>query len=57
MAAARRFLTQQGIIAIPKTTRPERMRENLDSLGFDLAAEGMQRIEAPGTGRSLFGWW
>lgn len=28
---ALRFLTQQGIIAIPKTVHPARMRENLDS--------------------------
>ncbi|MCH5284678.1 MAG: aldo/keto reductase [Akkermansiaceae bacterium] len=39
-----RFLTQRGIIAIPKTVRRERMEENLDCLGFDLSEEEMAAI-------------
>lgn len=54
---ALRFLTQQGIIAIPKTTHPDRMRENLASLSLTLSAEEMQRLEALDTDRSLFCWW
>lgn len=54
---ALRFLTQQGIIAIPKTVHPARMRENLDSLSFDLTPEELQQISTLDTGRSLFGWW
>lgn len=54
---ALRFLTQQGIIAIPKTVHPARMRENLDSLSFDLTPEELQQISTLDTGRSLFIWW
>lgn len=54
---ALRFLTQQGIVVIPKSTDPRHMRENLDSLNFDLSTEDMQTIEGLDEGRSLFGWW
>ena len=54
---ALRFLTQQGIIAIPKSVHPARMRENLDSLSFDLTPEELQQISTLDTGRSLFSWW
>lgn len=54
---ALRFLTQQGIIVIPKSTAPEHMKENLAVLEFDLMPEEMQKIEQLEVGRSLFGWW
>lgn len=54
---ALRFLLQQGIIVIPKSTRIERMRENLATLDFDLEAAEMQEIEHLEIGKSLFGWW
>lgn len=54
---ALRFLTQQGIIVIPKSTQPEHMRENFAILEFDLEAEEMEAIEKLEVGRSLFGWW
>jgi len=54
---ALRFLTQQDIIAIPKTTHPDRMRENLASLHFSLTSDHMAALTALDTGRSLFGWW
>ena len=41
---ALRFLVQQGIVAIPKSTHIERMRQNLDVLDFELTAEEMARI-------------
>lgn len=40
-----RFLTQQGIVAIPKSTHVERMRQNLESSNFHLSDEDMKRIE------------
>ncbi len=54
---ALRFLVQQGIIVIPKSTRPEHMRENLAVLDFELEPEEMSAIEGLEVGRSLFGWW
>ena len=54
---ALRFLTQQGIIVIPKSTHMERMKENLESMDFDLVTDEMRRIERLEVGRSLFGWW
>lgn len=54
---ALRFLTQQGIIAIPKSTHPDRMRENLASLEFDLTAEDLAEIRRLEAGQSLFHWW
>ena len=54
---ALRFLTQQGIIAIPKTTHPDRMRENLVSMEFSLSADELHALEQLDTKRSLFGWW
>ena len=54
---ALRFLLQQGIIVIPKSTHIERMKENLGALNFDLSAEEMQKIEYLEIGKSLFGWW
>ncbi len=54
---ALRFLTQQGIIVIPKSIHSERMRENFDSLDFYLEADDMRRIGALEQGRSLFNWW
>lgn len=54
---ALRFLTQQGIIVIPKTTHKERMIENLHSLDFDLTQEEIERIKTLEVGKSLFNWW
>ncbi len=52
-----RFLYQQEIVIIPKSTHLGRMRENLDILDFKLTDEDMKRIEALDTDRSMFGWW
>lgn len=54
---ALRFLTQQRIIVIPKSTHIERMKENIESLDFNLDASEMWKIERLEVGRSLFGWW
>ncbi|WP_304608918.1 aldo/keto reductase [Mucilaginibacter lacusdianchii] len=39
-----RWLTQRGVVAIPKSVRKERMAENLNSLDFELTAEEMEKI-------------
>ena len=54
---ALRFLLQQGIVVIPKSTHMERMEENLAVFDFDLEVGEMREIEQLETGRSLFGWW
>ena len=39
-----RWLTQRGVVAIPKSVRPERMAENFDVFGFDLSPADMAAI-------------
>jgi 2,5-diketo-D-gluconate reductase A len=39
-----RWHMELGNIVIPKSVRPERMRENLDVLGFELAADDMATL-------------
>lgn len=54
---ALRFLSQQEITIIPKSVHTERMRENFESLKFDLTADEIREIEQLEVGKSLFGWW
>ena len=49
-----RWLTQRGVIAIPKSVRKERMEENFNSLDFELSAEDMEAIIALDTKTSSF---
>lgn len=49
-----RWLTQRGIIAIPKSVRKERMAENLNSLDFELSTEEMEAIKTLDTKTSSF---
>jgi diketogulonate reductase-like aldo/keto reductase len=41
-----RWLLQHEILPLPKSTNPERMRENLDVFGFELSDEDMAAIDA-----------
>ncbi|MBQ0850973.1 aldo/keto reductase [Streptomyces sp. BH-SS-21] len=49
-----RWLTQRGVVAIPKSVRADRMAENLDVFDFELTGEQMASIAALDTGSSLF---
>lgn len=49
-----RWLTQRGIVAIPKSVRRERMEENFNSLDFELAGEDMEAIKTLDTATSSF---
>lgn len=52
-----RFLYQQGIVIIPKSTHIERMKENRDILDFELTQDEMEQITGLDLDRSMFGWW
>ncbi|NVC25507.1 aldo/keto reductase [Kocuria salina] len=49
-----RWLTQRGVVVIPKSVRPERMVENFTSQDFDLTEDEMTAIAALDTGESQF---
>jgi 2,5-diketo-D-gluconate reductase A len=49
-----RWLTQRGVVAIPKSVRKERMAENFNSLNFELSAEDMEAIKTLDTKTSTF---
>lgn len=49
-----RWLTQRGVVAIPKSVRKARMEENFNSLDFKLSAEDMESIKTLDTKTSSF---
>ena len=51
---ALRWLTQRGVIIIPKSVHIERMEQNLDIFDFTLSDEDMAAIARLDTGASLF---
>ncbi len=53
---ALKFLIQNGIIIIPKTTHKERMIENINLFDFTLAKEDLREIRLLDTGRNVTGW-
>lgn len=48
---ALRFLIQLGVIVIPKSTKIERMRQNIDVFDFTLSSEDMAAIRKLDTGK------
>ena len=52
-----RFLYQQDIVIIPKSTHIERMKENMDILDFELTESEMQALYQLDLNKSMFGWW
>ena len=53
---ALKFLIQNGIIIIPKTTHKERMIENINLFDFTLTDVDLQEIRLLDTGRNVTGW-
>ncbi len=49
-----RWLTQRGVVAIPKSVRKERMEENFNIFDFELSAEDMEAIKTLDTKTSSF---
>lgn len=53
---ALRFLVQQGIVAIPKTSKLKHMQENLNVFDFSLSAADMESIRALDKNKTQFSW-
>ena len=49
-----RWLTQRGVVVIPKSVRKERILENFNIFDFKLSTEDMEVISTLDTGKSLF---
>lgn len=49
-----RWLTQRGVVAIPKSVRKERMKENFNIFDFDLSSDDMEAIKSLDTKTSSF---
>jgi 2,5-diketo-D-gluconate reductase A len=49
-----RWLTQRGVVAIPKSVRKERIIENINIFDFELSQEDMEKISTLDTKNSLF---
>ena len=49
-----RWLTQRGVVAIPKSVRKERMEENINIFDFQLSTEDMDAIKTLDTKASSF---
>lgn len=49
-----RWLTQRGVIVIPKSVKKERMAENFDIFNFKLSDQDMETITTLDTNKSLF---
>ena len=51
---ALRFLTQDNVIVIPKSTHKERMKENFEIFDFELSGDDMNTLRALDKGESIF---
>ncbi len=49
-----RWLTQRGVVAIPKSVRKERMEENFNIFDFELSSDDMEAIKTLDTKTSSF---
>lgn len=54
---ALKYLVQNNISVVPKSSNKNRMKDNLDIFDFELTYDEMKDIEGLNTGKSLFGWY
>lgn len=54
---ALKYLLQNGVPTIAKSSHVERLKENLDTFDFSLTAEEIKEIHGLDEGKSLFGWY
>lgn len=47
-----RWIYQEGVISLPKSTNPERMKGNIDIFDFELTSDEMQVMKALDTGKA-----
>lgn len=47
-----RWIYQEGVISLPKSTNPERMKGNIDIFDFELTDEEMKSMQALDTGKA-----
>lgn len=52
---ALRYLTQRGVVVIPKSVHPDRIRENLDVFDFELSVEEMAQLQKMDTAAPMIG--
>ena len=45
---------QEGVITLPKSTNPERIRTNLDIFDFELTEDEMNKMRAMDTGKGSY---
>ena len=54
---ALKYLIQENVSIIPKTSHSQRMKENIDLFDFELSNEDLITIAQLDTNQSLFGWY
>lgn len=54
---ALKYLIQENVSIIPKTSHSQRMKENIDLFDFELSNEDLIKIAQLDTNQSLFGWY
>ena len=54
---ALRFLIQNNVAVIPKTSRKDRMKQNMDVFDFELSEKDLIKIDTLNGNTSLFGWY
>lgn len=51
-----RFMMQENVVAIPKSSNTERMAQNFSIFDFELSQSDLETIYHMDTGKGLFGW-
>lgn len=52
-----KYLVQTGVSVIPKSSKIERLKENINIFDFNLADEDIEKIKSLDNGKTLFGWY